>query len=62
MNSSRDSVKDAIRDVLLQNINHDDGTLVAGEEMINDITYEIADAVFDVLGIEPTIQDMPEED
>ena len=49
-NSLRDQMKDAIRECLLRH----DGV---SEEMANEITYDVADEVFDVLAITPEYQD-----
>ena len=48
-NSLRDIIKDAIRQFLLDSRNHDDGTLVAGEDMINEMAADLAGAVFGVV-------------
>jgi hypothetical protein len=48
-NSLRDHVKDAIRESLL------DSNI--GEDKANEMTYDLADAVFDALAIPPEYQD-----
>ena len=56
--SLRDEMKEGIRQVLLGSRNHDDGTLVAGEDYINTIAPEIADVVFKILGMDEYQQDL----
>ena len=58
MNSLRDTMKDNLRQTLLDSRNFSKKTiLVADEDTINEITYNLADVVFDVLNISVEEQD-----
>lgn len=60
-NSLRDQMKDVIRDYLKKKRNNS-VKMFADIEMINELTYELADVVFDVLKIPEEHQDKNWED
>ena len=61
INSTRDELKDRIKEFLVNNLDHDGNLFVIGNDELNELVPDIVDVVCDILDISPEQQDLPYE-